>query len=417
MQIVKEISTYPASKLPVSRMKAQQVIKRLKYFQWLESQSSRLLGGWLPGIVRWETKHAMGLHIWQDAQHSSHLRMRLWELRVPNPDRDIDRTVVRIIQCFASAQDDYEFLAGVYLVLKAELISAYKSVVQHTAEIYDAPTVAVIQNIVSEKVDQLEWARHELDAMLNSEEKRRKAARWTDYCRTLIQELDRIIEGSAEDNDTEATLPPGYSLRLPFAGARRDERFKMNLRGMDDPVEGDRKTHLLYQFFNYSQEMQAAETLGSMLWETQGMEWEFYFDVSRHCYDEVRHSALGEARLRQLGYQVTDFPNTVANYVWRQLLDPLRRYCVLTCVIEADGFKYKQHTYEEHVKNCDLESAEAVLYDIMDETMHVRWGQKWVPKMMKAYGYEGSLEALIGECRDILIANSVSTIQRLSSKR
>jgi len=106
------------------------------------------------------------------------------------------------------------------------------------------------------------------------------------------------------------------------------------------PKDVDRDAKVLFQFFNYTQEMQAAETLGSTLWEADGMEWEFSYEVARHCYDEVRHSALGEARLAQLGHHVSDFPNYTTNYAWRQFYDPLRRYCVLTHVIEADSFKY-----------------------------------------------------------------------------
>ena len=42
---------------------AQRNLERLCYFQSYEIQLSRLLGGWLPGVARWETKHELGLHI------------------------------------------------------------------------------------------------------------------------------------------------------------------------------------------------------------------------------------------------------------------------------------------------------------------------------------------------------------------
>jgi len=52
----------------------------------------------------------------------------------------------------------------------------------------------------------------------------------------------------------------------------------------------------------------------------------------------------------------------------------------------------------------------------MDETMHVRFGQKWVPRLMERYHYEQPLEKLISECREILMANSVSPLQKLVSQ-
>ena len=75
----------PPSAAPHRRLAAEQVIQHLKRFQAYEIQSARLLGGWMPGIARWEIKHEIGLHLWQDAQNSRDLRTRLWELRFPNP--------------------------------------------------------------------------------------------------------------------------------------------------------------------------------------------------------------------------------------------------------------------------------------------------------------------------------------------
>ena len=393
---------------------AEILIARLKRLQAVEIQSARLLGGWLPGIVGWEIKHQVGIHLWQDATHSKELRTRLWELRTPNPDRGLDEGLGELIRGLAAAQEDYEFLAGLYLVLKTELVVAYRAVAENTHRVYDAPTVALIARLLPEKEAQVAWAEREVAALSASGEKQRQVARWLQYARDLLAATGGIFgEGRPAGADGSVTPPPGYGLaRLPFPQAVRDSRFKLVLGGMALPAENDRDAQVLFQFFNYSQEMQAAETLGSLLWECEGMEWEFYYDLARHCYDEVRHSALGQSRLRELGHHVTDFPNTVVNYAWRQLVDPLRRYCVLTYVIEADAFKYKHSTYQQHLQAGDLESAQAVLFDITDETMHVRFGQKWVPALIKRYGYDGALEQLVDECRQILIKNTVNPLQR-----
>ena len=400
--------------MPQSPLTAEQVINRLKHLQAYEIQSSRLLGAWMPGIVRWETKHDIGLHLWQDAEHSRDLRTRLWELRVTNPDRGLTPKLFQAVRGFACARHDNEFLAGLYGVLKMQLVAAYEEVINSTSAVYDAPTVAIIKRILPEKRAQLEWARKAVAEMLDDGEKQLQRERWTDYCRAMLRYAGGVTGELVVESKEPAGLP-GYTLRLPFPQALRDDRFKMSLKGLDMPPDDNPEAKRIFQFFNYSQEMQASETLGSVMWEAEGMEWEFYYDIARHCYDEVRHSSMGEARLRELGHQVTDYPNCSANYAWRQLIDPLRRYCVLTYVIEADGFKYKQSTYQEHLKNGDMNSAEAVLFDIIDETMHVRLGQKWVPKLMEHYGYSQSLEALVSECRDILIAHSVVPTQQAAA--
>src|SRR5689334_12745586 len=99
---------------------AKEHMDQLCRWQSFAIQTARLLGGWLPGIERWEVKHTIGLHLWEDAQHSRDLRTRLWELRLPNPDQGVEDTVKRVIERLAHAQHDYELLAAVYLVLKAD---------------------------------------------------------------------------------------------------------------------------------------------------------------------------------------------------------------------------------------------------------------------------------------------------------
>lgn len=408
-------SSAPTSTASPERLQANEIVRQLRRFQALEIQSTRLLGGWLPGIARWETKHEVGLHLWQDAQHSRELRTRLWELRVTHPDRKPDPAVPFLVRGFASAQADHEFLAGLYLVFKTGLVAAYRAVLTGTHGVYDAPTIAAIKRILPEKEAQLAWAAREIKVLLDTDEKERQAERWMEYVRRLIAQIGGLAGRLATPPDEPVPPPPGYACPLPFPQAKRDDRFTLTLASPPIPDEDDREARVLFQFFNYTQEMQAAETLGSLLWEADDMEWEFYYDVARHCYDEERHSALGEARLRQLGHHVWDFPNHTANYAWRQLYDPLRRYCVLTYVIEADSFKYKHQTYQEHLRNQDMESAEAVLFDIMDETLHVRFGQKWTPKLMERLHYDQPLDQLVAECRKILLDHSINPLQRRSA--
>mgnify|MGYP001447578378 CR=1 FL=1 len=129
------------------------------------------------------------------------------------------------------------------------------------------------------------------------------------------------------------------------------------------------------------------------------MPWEFYLDLSRHLWDEVRHSTMGETRLRELGVELTEIPHMTANYDWRQRVDPLMRYTTLTLVIEAASFPKKNESYRNHLAAGDMRSAQALLYDVTDETMHVQYGSKWVPELMKRAGISVPLEQYIEQCR------------------
>jgi uncharacterized ferritin-like protein (DUF455 family) len=189
------------------------------------------------------------------------------------------------------------------------------------------------------------------------------------------------------------------------------------MQGYDRPPTEDVEAHTLWQFVSYTMEMQAAETLATVLWEVEGMEWDFYYDVARHGYDECRHSKMGEERVRELGHEIHEFPQFIGNYAWRQLYDPMRRYGILTYIIEQDSFALKHETYKDYIRHEDAVSAEAIMYDIIDETMHVRWGQKWVPELMKFQGETKNLDEVIGECRQAVLDNSLAPAQRAYSDK
>ena len=394
---------------------ARQNIERLKYFQAFEIQLSRLLGGWLPGVERWETKHELGLHIWQNSENSRELRTRLWELRVNNPDKDVAAEVIKAIKALSLAQHDYELLGGLYLGVKKQLTETYQHYLTSTYSVYDFPSVPMLKRLVATNLEQLSWAERELALLTDSGEKKRNMQRWLSYTADVLNAIGGV-DGQGE-KCALPTPPPAYSSLLPFSEARRDTRFKVQISGLPMPEKVQRLEWLLWQFANYTAEMQAAETLATVLWETEAMPWEFYYDVARHCWDEVRHSKLGETRLAELGYHVTDFPCSVGSYAWRQLFDPLIRYCALTYIIEAGSFKLKHESYQEYLAEGDTESAQAIMFDIVDETMHVRWGSKWVPKLMEHYGYTQTLEEVIAQCREITAKHSVVPAQRMAIEK
>lgn len=85
---------------------------------------------------------------------------------------------------------------------------------------------------------------------------------------------------------------------------------------------------------------------------------------------------------------------------------------MLTYVIEQDSFALKHESYKKYVEQGDTRSAEAILYDIIDETMHVRWGVKWVPELINAQNEEFSVEEIVAQARQAVLENSLSPAQR-----
>lgn len=97
---------YCAAPVP---FRSQQNLEALKRLQALELRPSRALGGWLPGIVSCEPKHEIG--------------------------RGPPSGIEALSRALASAQHDFEFVAGLYLGLMAALLTAYKRIVSECREI------------------------------------------------------------------------------------------------------------------------------------------------------------------------------------------------------------------------------------------------------------------------------------------
>ena len=280
--------------------------ERLKRYQALETHAARLIGGWLPGVARWEIKKQLGYHLWEDLKHSQLLRTRLWELRINTPDRDLDPALAEAIERLAVAQHDYEAIAGIYRALKTELLAAYRRYAANTYQVYDHPSVIALNAIIPGLAAQVEWANRVVRELADTGDKRRNVQRWLTYAGDVVAAI-----GGVDGDQPRAGFPvppPGYATLLPCSEARRDERFTIQVTGAPIPDEADNMGWLLWQFSNYTQEMQAAETLATVMWEAKGMAWEFYFDIPRHCWAEVRHVGLAETPLAKLAHTFTDFP-------------------------------------------------------------------------------------------------------------
>jgi uncharacterized ferritin-like protein (DUF455 family) len=128
-----------------------------------------------------------------------------------------------------------------------------------------------------------------------------------------------------------------------------------------------------------------------MLYETMDMPWDFYFDLSRHMWDESRHAMFGEKKLISLGLSAEIAGLSTKAYETRQTLTPLDRYAALTTQ-EADAFPTKHVGLRDAVTHGDSVSAMAWSYDISDETQHVRFGARWLPVMIEKAGEPRSHE-------------------------
>jgi hypothetical protein len=387
----------------------EQNVEFLKRYAYLERTCNRTLAGWLAGVPEWDAKNEFGLHIWESADAADQLRQRLRELRAHQPERFLSPELEIVFKELDYAQNSAEVIATVYLVIKKALLEAYRTHPDVTWEAFDNPTVKVTESLIANTEKQVAWAEQFLPTI---------AAHypgwevWRDYIAGLLA-ADGGVTG-AEPKHPAPARPDNHPLLLPWQQCQRMPDWP--IFDPDADVEPNRKTepeaHRLWRFKHYLNEMTAAETLGSILWMTPEMEWEFQHNASRHLWDEIRHSQLGQIRVQQLGLQIKDVPQVVQIYNVMMTLPAVDQYALLTTVIEPNGMPEKRANREHWEEIEDDISAAAVSYDWSDENFHIRWGQKWTPVLLKTYGYQETPEEIKVRMEAWLMENTPVKMQQ-----
>jgi hypothetical protein len=363
----------------------EQNVEALKRYAWLERAAMRALAGWLPGVPEWEAKNAFGLHIWESAEAVDILYSRLRELRTYQPERDLSPLLLEAGQALAEAQTTAEVAAGVYGVVKKQLADAFRQHADRTWGAFDNPTIRAIERLLPALDAQVAWAEAFLPQIAD---RYPDVQPWVAWLNGLLA-ADGGIAGDGPKAGSVPARPPGHDNLLPWKTCQRMPDWPIFDPEADIQPDRDAEpeAYRLWRFKHYLNEMTAAETLGSLLWMLPEMPWEFQHNVARHLWDELRHSQLGQTRIRQLGLKDEEVPQVVQIYNVMMRLPPVEQYALLTTVIEPNGMPEKT-TNRAHWEAIDDEiSAAAVSYDWSDENFHVRWGKRWTPVLLETYGY------------------------------
>lgn len=387
----------------------EQNVEYLKRYAFLEKMCMRTLAGWLPGVPEWEAKNEIGLHIWESAESVDVIYERLKELRTYQPERGVSEELAQLASELDHAANSAELLATVYLVVKTALRDAYRSHPETTWSDFDRPTVKVTEKVLPAIERQVAWAETFFDSIKHQYP---GWEAWRDYIASLLAAAGGVTGSVAKTPAAaRATHRP---LLLPWKACQRMSGWPIFDPSVD--FEPDRKAepeaHRLWRFKHYLNEMTAAETLGSILWLTPEMPWEYQSNVARHLWDEIRHSQLGQIRVRQLGLRIEDVPQVVQIYNVMMTLPAVEQYALLTTVIEPNGMPEKSTNREHWESIQDDISAAAVSYDWSDENYHIRWGKKWTPVLLETYGYPETPEQIAARMETWMMENTPVKMQQ-----
>jgi hypothetical protein len=364
-------------------------LKNLGDFQ---TELARLVAGFAPSLVVWQQRKELPALVFRSIRRVQELRQRGRELGVSFEEMHFSSNVAgrTLLDQLCQASNSATFLQTAMIEVHAALVAAIEDYLKRNEGIYDLPSVALLEADRDEMKAQIAWAETAL-CRLETEAGIKPDDGFVAQIKTLCLDLPKIL---FEHNGRAATpLKIGRRMGvLPFADAQLPLGFHHLEFGPDplpkEPAYSDRER---YHAVNFLQEVQAADSCASMLFEAPDMPWDFFLDLSRHMWDESRHAMFGEAKLLDLGTNAATAGLSTKAYAMRQTLTPLDRYAALSTQ-EADAFPGKHIGLKDAVSHNDVLSAKAWSYDIADETQHLRFGTKWIPVMMEKTGEPRSYE-------------------------
>jgi hypothetical protein len=120
------------------------------------------------------------------------------------------------------------------------------------------------------------------------------------------------------------------------------------------------------------------------MWAWPTMSWQFYLDVARWGYDELRHAQMGIRRLAAWGFDAeVDYPMVGDPY--HAILESgggLLEVLALLYYFERQAPAYKQQEKRRPDAAGDTVTAQDTDYDWADEAIHLRYGYTWLQHLL-----------------------------------
>jgi len=382
--------------------KKPKVVAQMSDWQYLERSLHRMIAGWGRHFPAWEDKIAACRHVWEQSECVRRLRERLAEFPGTNGNQNapVSARLETLVNMVLLAPSHEDAIDGIYQVLSGALFRSYLSYVESAHPVHDAPTVALLQEIVRVKEQQRLWLRGY----------RRRHPHTTDAAYAAA--IERVL---ADCGNLTGALPVegkparpvgiGTLFRPSLRAAKPEsQRPRFNLmteieRDFTHSVEARR----LFWCYGYMMEQNLADEQLVWIYDAYDMPWEFMQDVSRHLWDESRHGNSGHSRLLDFGItlerigfpdyaalepQLTDPEWGKAGGVFPELtpLDLYNKVFGIGMVAETGHFPVKHEGYADFKEGGDMESAEMMLFDIIDETTHVQYAHRWLPVLAARAG-------------------------------
>jgi hypothetical protein len=361
--------------------------RRVHRLLYTERHLVHVIAGWLCNAHSIEIKGALALHLWQDAEHLYSLAERGTQLRAgekalaKNPDERLQAALAVSLD----AADEVLFLAGVYRVIKPALAAAYRRHLQETHPLADHPTVRLLRLTLPEEEVQIRFVEGALAELLDTPERRAEANTWEGHLRAWLASAGGILgDEPLSEVPRDAGAVPFHLATVP---PREEGRFREVMEPKGTIEEKERMGRARWDLMVVRlQELMAAEHPASVIFEREDMPAEFYRDLARHTWDEMRHCMFGIAALDAEGIPLKSLACAIGDQKWCMEHSPAERYTWLALHIEHSAMKYPPGAREEYEYARDTAKhpllTQYLDFDWADEVLHAQLGRKWSPPLL-----------------------------------
>jgi uncharacterized ferritin-like protein (DUF455 family) len=358
----------------------------LKRLYLIERELMRALAAKHIGIELWSAKNTMPRHWWLASVHADSLRERVLELRYPrrDVDKDHDPHLAAFLGEITKGDADAEFLAGIYTVLTPALIEAYQTYLAEADPIADAPSIYQIEHILFD-YERSQPAGEALLADLPAADLE-SAGPWVDYLRQYLLSIGGLLglgEVTEPPLDHACANRPTYV--VPERCVRPREFAPARVESPGRPPTNHREQQVWYAI-DHANEVWAAEAPAAFMWQMPKMPWNFFTDVARWSYDEMRHAQLGARRLTAWGFEMgIDYPmvGDPVDAILEKGGGPLEILALLY-YFEKDAPAHRMVTRKEFTAMDDTDTAIDTDYDWADEAIHLKYGFTWLQHLVGA---------------------------------
>ena len=389
-------------------------VRQLNEWQYVERTLHRLLAAWGRHHSELEDKAALHRHVWDQAEVIRRLRDRIGQFPGGKPDAAVHPAFEKLANAALLAPSFQDVLDAVYHHLLRPLVRGYAEHIRTVHPIHDAPTVALLHEINTIKEQHYFWFR----------EYRRRHPHATDaaYQETLEQHIAALLHfrepmpafaetGAALCGVNTPFLLPRSSAR-PAGWCPRYDIMPYLAVDFSESVEARR----LFWAIGFLREINLPDDQLRWLYYGHRMPWEWHHNVSRHLWDESRHGLSGYTRLRDWSISLDDVGLPPYDGAGRRVFSPgtplaeqishpfeadtdflapgvpmsdkdlYDEVFHIGMVAENGHFIVKNEAYDDFRKGEDFESAEMMLFDIIDETKHVQYAHEWLPLLAQHAG-------------------------------